>query len=92
MSTPFDGSWTDMSGKQITITSESDFVTVTYASGRGPFTGVAASVGFPVIYVDHTDDRPYTAVLSVQSKRNGPGGNKIFWNNGTVWTRQGTDA
>lgn len=87
MSTPFDGSWTDMNGTQITITSEADIVTVNYGNGRGPFPGVSVTIGSPVIYVDFTDHRPFTGVLTVESKLGGHGGNKILWSNETVWTR-----
>lgn len=92
MSTPFDGSWTDLDSTQITVTSEADILTVRYANGRGPFTGVSATVGSPVIYVDNADARPCTGVLTTDSRRGGPGGDKIFWANETVWTRNGTDA
>lgn len=86
MSTPFDGSWTDLNHTQITITSEADIVSVKYANGRGPFTGVAVTIGSPVIYVDFTDHRPFTGVLTVESKQ-GSGNDKILWSNETVWTR-----
>jgi hypothetical protein len=82
MSTPFDGSWTDHGHQQITITSEGDIVSVKYGNGRGPFTGVSVTIGSPVIYVDFTDDRPFTGVLA-----QGGGGAKIMWSNETVWTR-----
>jgi hypothetical protein len=92
MSTPFNGSWTDLNGTQITITSEADILTVQYANGRGPFPGVSATLGSPVIYVDFTDHRPFTGVLTVESNREGPGGNRILWSNGTVWTLNGSAA
>ena len=92
MSTPFDGSWTDLNGTEITVTSEADILSVTYANGRGPFPGVAVNVGTPVIYVDFTDHRPFTGVLTVESKRDPVAANKILWTNETVWTRNGLDA
>lgn len=87
MSQAFDGRWVDENGTEITITSHDDFVSVQYAGGRGPFTGVAVTIGFSVIYVDFTDDRPYTGVLTVNSKRSPEYGEKILWNNETVWRR-----
>ena len=92
MSTPFDGIWTDLNNDQITITSEADFLTLQYSNGRGPFPGVAVSVGSPVIHADFTDHRPFTGVLTVESKREGAGGNTILWTNGTGWTLNGTRA
>ena len=92
MSTPFDGSWTDMNDTQITITSEADIVTVKYGNGRGPFPGVSVTIGSPVIYVDFTDHRPFTGVLTVENKIGGQGGNKILWSNETVWTRNAPGA
>lgn len=87
MSTPFDGGWTDLDGTPITVTSQADILTVRYGDGRGPFPGVALTAGSPVIYVDFTDHRPFTGVLSVESIRAGAAGDKIFWSNETVWTR-----
>jgi hypothetical protein len=92
MSTPFDGSWTDLNGTQITITSEADVLMVQYANGRGPFTGVSVIIGSPVIYVDFTDHRPFTGVLTVESKRDPQAGNKILWSNETVWSRNGASS
>ena len=91
MSTPFDGSWTDLKHTQITITSEGDLLTVKYANGRGPFTGISLVIGSPVIYVDFTDHRPFTGVLTVDSNH-GQAGQKILWSNETVWTRNATGA
>ncbi|HEU0012813.1 MAG TPA: hypothetical protein VFQ45_03980 [Longimicrobium sp.] len=90
MSTPFDGSWTDLSDTRITITSEADILTVVYSNGRGPFPGVSVTIGSPVIYVDFTDERPFTGVLTVESNREPVPGSKILWSNGTVWTRNPT--
>jgi hypothetical protein len=88
MSTPFDGNWTDMNGTEITITSQADILSVKYSNGRGPFHGVAVTIGSPVIYVDFTDHRSFTGVLTVESKREPVAGNKILWSNETVWTRK----
>src|SRR4028118_2238836 len=87
MSNEFDGTWTDQDGKEITVTSRADILTVKYPA-RGPFTGVAANLGGDVIYVDFTDDRDYAGVLSVSSKQDPQAGHSILWSNQTARTRK----
>lgn len=86
MSTAFDGSWTDEEGKDITITSQGDLLTIKYPV-RGPFHGFAINVGSPVIYVDFTDHDAFTGVLSVANKKEPRSAQNILWANQTVWTR-----
>ena len=80
MSTRFDGRWTDGNGDTITVTSSADILSGKYGNGRGPFTGASADVGSPVIYMNFTDDAPFTGVLTVDGKR-------ILWSNQTTWNR-----
>lgn len=87
MGTAFDGNWKDLEDKEITITSSGDLLTVRYAGGRGPFSGFTVNIGTPVIYVNFTDHSPFTGVLSVASKVVPEAQSKIYWSNGTVWTR-----
>jgi len=86
MSTPFDGQWTDLNGDTITVTSQDQVLTAQYSNGRGPFTGVAATLGVPVIYMNNTDARPTTGVMSVD------GDNQILWNNATQWKKNGSGS
>ncbi|MFL5541653.1 MAG: hypothetical protein ACJ8J0_21890 [Longimicrobiaceae bacterium] len=88
MSTPFDGTWKDREEKEIAVASDGDILTVKYAGGRGHFTGFAGDIGTPVIYVNFTDHDGFSGVLSVASKVVPEERKKIFWSNGTVWTRQ----
>lgn len=86
MSQAFDGRWVDGEGTEITVTSQDDFLTVQYGNGRGPFQGIAVTVGFSVIYVSYTDTGlAWTGVLTAD--RAGENTGKILWNNETVWRR-----
>jgi hypothetical protein len=80
MSTRFNGQWFDGNGDTITISSSADILSGTYSNGRGPFTGASADVGSPVIYMNFTDDAPFTGVLTVDERR-------ILWSNHTIWQR-----
>ncbi|HEU4883905.1 MAG TPA: hypothetical protein VFT45_16720 [Longimicrobium sp.] len=89
MGTAFDGTWTDEEGKEITITSQADLLTVKYPV-RGPFSGFTVNVGSPVIYIDFTDHDAFTGVLSVANKTEPLSAKHILWANQTIWTRKGS--
>ena len=81
--TAFIGKWTSDSdpSEVITVSGGSNFTSVKYANGRGPFNGFVLDLTSPTIDVDFTDDAPFVGALS------GSNG-KIYWNNGTVWSPQ----
>ena len=87
MGTPFDGTWIDQNNTTITVTSQNEILSVDYGNGRGPFTGVAATLGGPVLYVNFADVVPLAGVLTVDSRKVPTGGNTIYWANSTVWNR-----
>lgn len=76
----FAGTWKDQSGVTITIDENKNNLTVKMGNGRGPFVGFEVDLYAPVINVNFTDDQAFTGVLSQDGK-------KIFWSNGTVWSR-----
>lgn len=77
----FHGIWTDENDTRIIVTHRDAVVYATYETGdRGPFTGVALELGSPVVYVNFTDDRAFTGVMTVDKSQ-------ILWSNSTVWTR-----
>lgn len=76
----FLGTWKDQSGVVIVIDEHANIASVKMNNGRGPFAGFEVDLYSPVLSVNFTDDAPFTGVLSVDKS-------KIFWSNGTVWTR-----
>lgn len=76
----FSGTWVDEAHDRIEVTSDARILTVTFRGPRGTFTGSDLDLSNPVIYVNFSDIRPETGVLSND-------GNTIYWGAGSKWVR-----
>ena len=74
------GSWQDEASAIWTIESEAKLLKVFAVGGRGPFKGSEHDFSNAVIYVNFSDVKPETGVLSDDKKI-------IYWGNGTRWTK-----
>lgn len=74
------GQWQDEASATWVIKSEFLFLEVYSPGGRGTFIGHELDLSNTVIYVNFSDIKPETGVLSTD-------GSTIYWGNGTKWVR-----